>query len=76
MANAGDKQPGFFTLPPWKASRLAQLSLAVVHRLMEHPQAGKPPRRTMNWPAKMTFAIGTKIGEDEGDLSPQSGEQG
>jgi hypothetical protein len=32
---------------------------------MEHPQAGKPPRRTMK-----------KIGEDQGDLSPQSGEQG
>ncbi|MGO8565333.1 hypothetical protein ACC743_38855, partial [Rhizobium ruizarguesonis] len=26
---------------------MAQLSLAVVHRLMEHQQAGKPPRRTM-----------------------------
>jgi hypothetical protein len=65
MANAADKQPGFFTLPPWKAPHLAQLSLAVVHRLMEHPQAGKPPRRIIKG-----------IGEDQGDLSPQSGEQG
>ncbi|MHC2574271.1 hypothetical protein ACVMH6_006599 [Rhizobium leguminosarum] len=55
MANAGDKQPAFFALPPWKAPSLAQLSLAVVHRLMEHPHAGKPPRRTMKG-----------IGEDQG----------
>ncbi|MGO7565655.1 hypothetical protein ACC754_42850, partial [Rhizobium johnstonii] len=55
------KKAGFLSL----AFAVGGVSIEFVHRLMEHPQTGKPPRRKMKG-----------IGEDQGDLSPQSGEQG